>query len=110
MTKRHANPENLSDEDLLLRVKNDNDAAERDLFRRSEGRAMAGPALDVQRILTYLRFILIDAGRLVEAELEFEAQRADKLDQMGRAWELFERQTKLGLHLPGGNGTGPHLS
>jgi hypothetical protein len=104
VTKRHTveNPENLTDEQLLEKVKDDNDALELDLAERTMGRVIPGPAQDTNRMLIYLKFILLDLGILVTAELEFEAMRAEKLEVVRAEVEKHEKQGGLFVPPPAG--------
>jgi hypothetical protein len=82
VTKRHRleNPENLSDADLLAKVKVDNDARERRLIDESHGNFLPGPGRDVQKMLCYLRQLCVEFTRLIPAELDYEAMRAEQMD------------------------------
>ena len=97
MTRHHRTPnlENLSSEALLAKVKDDNDARERKLIERTQGRVAPGPGADVQKILTYCRFILLSLGELVTAELEIEATRAEALDEAEAKVAEHEAKSKL---------------
>lgn len=101
MTKRHRidNPEDLSDADLLAKVKADNDAAEQALIEKSQGQFLPGPGHDVQKMLAYLRRLCVEMGVLEEAELDYEAIRAE---QIGKAEQVMERMRTQILTPPPG--------
>lgn len=104
MTKRRRpeNPENLSDEALLEKLKEDNNAREFKLAERTMGRIAPGPGLDIKKLLTYCQFILMDLGILVTAEMEFECDRAEQLDKAeAHAGKVEEQARASGLHVLG---------
>lgn len=73
--------DDLTDADReLLALKEANAEREAALVERTGGRWMP-VGVDLQQALIYLRHLLVDAGRLVAAERDFEEWRAEHLDK-----------------------------
>jgi hypothetical protein len=87
--KRPENPEALSDEALLAKIIKDNDDRANEQIMRSDGALMPSPAWEMQRIRIFLRHLLTDAGRLTDAEFDYEEWRSDRLDEGDKMLEKY---------------------
>ena len=95
MTKRKPNPDRLSDDEFLVRLKDQNAARELSLAERTGGRIAPGPAQAVEKLLVYVKFVLLDLGVLVQADLEWEAQRSEALDRVEAKVDDAEKMSRL---------------
>lgn len=88
--KRPENPADLPDEALLAKIIADNDERANEQILRSDGALMPSPAWEMQRIRIFLRHLLTDAGRLMDAEFDYEEWRSDRLDEGAKMLAKYE--------------------
>jgi hypothetical protein len=81
------------DDSPLFALKKENNARSTALIERTQG-AFSPLGAEPQRIAIYLRHLLIDAGRLEEAETEYEEWRKGYLDKGEKLADKIEAQAR----------------
>lgn len=85
-----------SDAGLLAALKAGNDEREAKLVKESKGLVMPGDTRG-KRMMIYLHHLLIEAGVLERAELDYETQRSERLDEVEKEWKEQDSKMRLGL-------------